>query len=454
MGTGQLAVLLVQGFEGHIYPVHPTEKQVLGLPAYPDIFQVPQTPDLAVMVLPTDIVPEKIDECGRAGIDAAVVVSGGFREVGGRGVRLERELIEAARRHEIALVGPNCIGVSNFRIGLNTTYYPYTQEPGGVTIISQSGTYSCHVYGLTRKLGMGLSHTVSVGNSAVVDLSDCLEYFADEPTTRAIALYIEGISDGAKFLRAARKAVRSIPVVGLYVGGTSAGARAGSSHTGALAGADDLYDGLFSQAGILRAYTIEELLDWSWALAELPPLRGDRICVLTNSGGPGASMADACNRAGFLVPLLSDDLQGKVREHMPHTATVVNPVDMTFHMNVADLYEKVPRLLLESGEFDGVVMYGIFGSLLFRYIQSKLEVEIDYHVDDLAPLVIGLLDRFKDFPEEFGKPVIVSSFWGIEDDALAFLADSGIPVFPSPERAVRAMAALRHRGRVLERLGA
>lgn len=449
MGTGQLATLLMTGFEGPVYPVHPSESSVLGLRAYRDVTELPGTPDLAVMVLPTDLVAGTLDDCGKAGVRAAIVVSGGFREVGEDAK--EKEVTAAARRHGIELIGPNCIGVSNFHIGLNTTYFPYEQAPGDVTVISQSGTYSCHIYGYTKKIGVRLSHTVSVGNSAVTDLSDCLEYFADEPHTRAIALYIEGISDGEKFMRIAREAARKKPVVALYVGGTGAGARAGMSHTGALAGDDALYDGMFHQTGVLRAYSIEQLLDWAWALSVQPPAPGGRICVLTNSGGPGASMADSCNREGLEVPLLSDGLQRELRGILPHTASVTNPVDMTYFMSVSDLYDKIPRLLLESGEIDGIVMYGVFGSLLYRTIQDALGGRIKYPTEEFMPVIMGLLEKYKDLPREYGKPIIVSSFWGRDDDALAFLADNGLPVYPAPERAVSAMAALYRRGHILNR---
>lgn len=450
MGTGQLASILTQGFEGPIYPVHPSESQVLGLRAYPGVREMPETPDLAVMVLPTDIVAGMLDECGSAGMKAAVVVSGGFREVGESGK--ESELGEVARKHEITLIGPNCIGVSNFNIGLNTTYFPYQQEPGGVTVISQSGTYSCHIYGYTKKIGIKLSHTVSVGNSVVTDISDCLSYFADEPTTGAIALYIEGIRDGKKFLKAAREAVARKPVVALYVGGTGAGARAGMSHTGALAGDDALYDGAFREAGIIRAYSIEELLDWTWALSMQPPAPGNRICVLTNAGGPGASMADSCNRAGLSVPLFSEELQGRLSGILPHTAAYVNPVDFTYFMDFTALYERVPRMLLESEEVDGIVMYGVFGSLLYRTVQERMGGRLQYPVDEVMPAIMELLRGLSRFPEKYGKPMIVSSFWGIEDDALRFLVENGIPVFPSPERAVNAMASLYRYGN--ERSGA
>jgi len=442
MGTGQLATLISQGFAGPIYPIHPTEKTVIGLEAYARIEDVREAPDLVVMVLPTGIVGGLLADCGKAGVRAAVVTSGGFREVGGEGFALERELTAVAREHDIAMIGPNCIGVSNFNCGLNTTYFPYEQEAGGITVISQSGTYSCHIYGHTKRMGQRLSHTVSVGNSAIVDLAECLEYFADEPTTEAIALYIEGIADGRRFIEAAKRASANKPIVSLYVGGTGAGARAGMSHTGALAGDDTIYDGMLRQCGIQRATSIEELLDWCWALSTQPKPPGKRLCILTNAGGPGASMADTANRIGLEVPILSEGLQAKLREHLPHTGASINPVDITFLLDYKALYDTIPRLLMESGEVDGIVMYGVFGTLLFRTLQAALKGRIDYGIEALVPMYMGLIEGFSKLSAEYGKPILVSSFWGRDDDALAYLTDVGVPVYPSPERAVKAFAAL------------
>ena len=417
MGTGQLATLIMQGFDGPVYPIHPTEKTVLGLKAYARIEDVPDVPDMVVMVLPTGIVPGLLANCGKAGVRAAVVTSGGFREVGGDGFALERELTAVAREYDIAMIGPNCIGVSNFNIGLNTTYYPYEQEEGGVTVISQSGTYSCHIYGHTRRMGIRLSHTAS-------------------------ALYIEGIADGARFVEAAKRACANKPVVSLYVGGTEAGARAGMSHTGAMAGDDAIYDGMLRQCGIQRATSIEEMLDWCWALSTQPRPPGNRLCVLSNAGGPGASMADTASREGLEVPVLSEGLQAKLREHLPYTGTGVNPIDITFLLDYKALYDTIPRLLMESGEVDGIVMYGVFGTLLFRSRQKALEGRIDYDVEALVPMYMALIEGFAKLSSEYGKPVLVSSFWGRDDDALAYLTDIGVPVYPSPERAVKAFAAL------------
>ncbi|MBN1290149.1 MAG: CoA-binding protein [Actinobacteria bacterium] len=442
MGTGQLSSLLLQGYEGRIYPIHPEEDTVLGLRAYRKVSELEELPDLAVIVLPTRIVNQILEECGGLGIKAAVVISGGFREVGEAGAKLEKELLEIAVKYGITLVGPNCIGVSNFHIGLNTTYFPYEQEAGSVAVISQSGTYSCHIYTYAEKSGIKLGQTVSIGNATVLGISDYLKYFADDPSIKSIAVYIEGISNGREFVEAAEYATAKKPVVALYVGGTGYGARAGGSHTGALAGQDELYEGVFHQSGIIRANTVEELFDWSWALATQPLPSSDRVCVLTNSGGAGASMADACGRAGLSLPRLSEETQEKIRELLPGTASTINPVDMTFHLNFADLLKTVPEILFESGEIDGIVMYGIFGTHIFEVFRDGLGDLFKFPVEDARPIIRGLVEGFTRFPDDTGIPVIVSTFMGPEDEEIAFLRSNDIPVSPSPERAVNAMAAL------------
>lgn len=442
MGTGQLSSLIAQGYRGAIYPIHPTEDTVLELKAYRNISELPEVPDLVVIVLPPEIVNRILGECGSFGVRAAVVISGGFREIGDEGARLEEEFVRIGARYGMSVVGPNCIGVSNMNIGLNTTYFPYNQEPGGVTIISQSGTYSCHVYTHTEQLGIRLSHTVSIGNAAITGISEYLRYFADEPTTKSIALYIEGLTDGREFLDAARYATAKKPVVALYVGGTGYGARAGCSHTGALAGEDEIYQGVFEQAGVIRAETVEELFDWSWTLATMPLPRSNRICVITNSGGPGASMADMCARTGLLMPELSAEIQNKIREILPGMATTINPIDMTFHLNFGDLLKIVPEILHESGEVDGIVMYGIFGTRIFSIFRDLIGDRFSFPVEEAEPVLKGYLESFIEFPGKSGIPVVVSSFMGPDDKAVSFVKNNDIPVLPSPERAVKAMAAL------------
>ena len=261
MGTVLLTSLIRGEYPGKVYPIHPREEIVLGLKAYRKAADLPQAADLAVLVIPTRAVPQVLGELGEKGIRKAIIISGGFREVGGGGRELEKEIIAVARQYGIRFLGPNCIGIINTRKKLNTTFFPYLHQPGGIGIASQSGTYVTQVISYLAKSQIGYSQAISVGNEADIDLVDCLEYLGEDPETRAIALYIEAIKRGREFLEVARKVTRKKPVVALYVGGSEAGARASLSHTGALSGPDGLYEGALRQSGIIRVSTVEELYD-------------------------------------------------------------------------------------------------------------------------------------------------------------------------------------------------
>lgn len=232
MGTNLLLSLQAGGFEGPVYPVHYKESQVLGLKAYPSVLDLPDVPDLAVIVLPTRIVNAEIEACGQKGIQRAIIVSGGFKELGGEGIALERELLEIARRYGIRVLGPNCLGVANLHRQINTTFIPYEGPAGFIGLASQSGSLVTQMFDYLGRMGLGFSTAFSVGNEADIDLIDAMEYLALCPHTKVVALYIEGIRRGREFVQAARSIIPHKPVVALYVGGSEAGKHAGFSHTG------------------------------------------------------------------------------------------------------------------------------------------------------------------------------------------------------------------------------
>jgi len=288
MGTTLLTALLSLSYEGTVYPIHPREETIQGLRAYRDVRDLPEVPDLALLILPTRVVSEVLEACGEKGIRRAIVVSGGFAELGTReGVALQATLEETARRHDIRFLGPNCIGVVNPHLRFNTTFFEYGCDPGFIGIASQSGSFVTQMFDYLGRFGLGFSTGISVGNEASIDIVDAMEYLAACPNTRVIALYIEGIRRGRAFVETARAIVPHKPIVAYYVGGSEAGRKAGRSHTGALAGPDRLYDGVFRQSGILRAGSIEELFDFCWALGSCPLPRGDGLIIQTHSGGPG-----------------------------------------------------------------------------------------------------------------------------------------------------------------------
>ena len=443
MGTIQLNNLLGEGFVGTVYPIHPTEKTVLGLKAYPNASALPEAPDMAFVVVPTRVAVEILDDLGRRGVKRAVIVTGGFKETGEEGRRREADLVSVAERHGMRFLGPNCIGVMHTRQALNTTMFPMCVMPGPVGLVSQSGSYVTQVQLYLRRRGIHISQAISVGNEASIDVVDCLEYLAEQDDTRAIILYLETLRRPRRFFEVARQVARLKPVVVLYVGGTGAGGRSGRSHTGALAGDDRLYDALFRQAGVLRVFTLEDLYTVGYALACQPLLRGKRIGIVSHSGGPVTSMADACERQGLEVPVFSKPLQEALKPFLPATASSANPVDLTFGIGQADMMTTIPRRILESGEVDGVLIHGIMGSsyrdVFFGHFKEALGISMDDIEREQEKAVIGL----SGIPKDTGKPVICSSFMDRDqDDCTRLLQDQGIPVLDTPEKAAEVMACL------------
>lgn len=442
MGTAQLINIVKGGYKGKIYPIHRKEKTVLGLTAYRNITSMDKPADLAVIVIPGKAIPGVLEECGKAGIRHAIIITAGYGEIGREGKRLQQELIDVAHKYDIRFLGPNCMGIVNGPIGLNTTWFPTKYRAGHVGIISQSGSYVTQTLTYFEKLGLGISQAISVGNQADIDMVDCLAYLGEDDQTRSIALYIEGIKKPAAFLKTARKITPQKPIVAMYVGGTEAGARACASHTGSMAGPNKLYDGLFHQAGILRARNITDLFDWSLALAQQPLPKGNNIAVLTNSGGPGSSMADEADNYGLKIPLFAPDTQEKIKAMTPFTAAYVNPVDVTMNYDLDLIYKKLPELILNLRQIDGMLFYGIFGTIHFQDKMTLAGNHSDTPLDLLEKTTEKACNEFIKLPEKFKKPILCACFSGREDNSVARIQDGGIPVYPTPGRAARAMAAL------------
>lgn len=447
MGTIQCMNLVSSGFPGEIYPVHPTEKTVLGLKAYPSVEELPAVPDLAVIVVPTRVALDLMEAFGRLGTKSVIVVTAGFRETGSPGRALERSLVETARHYGMRFIGPNCLGIVNTHLPLNVTVGPIQDFGGSLGLASQSGTYVAQVMGYLHANGIALSKAISVGNEADIDIVDCIEYLGDDADTKAIGLYIEGIRDARRFLDVASRVSRTKPIVAQYVGGTEAGARSGASHTGAMAGPAHLYEALFEQAGVIQVETIEEVYKIGSALANQPPLRGRRIAILTNSGGPGTSIANTCDRLGLEVPELSAGLQERISAMLPGHASAKNPIDLTFHMDMKVLTEDIPQLLFASGEIDGVIIHGIMDTGFLELIYPAVRRFMDIGREDLFKAMSIGLDRLVSLPREHGKPLLISSFFGREDNCVRTFHEHRVPVFDSPEKTARAMGAfLKHLG--------
>lgn len=328
LSHGILKNMTSYGFEGGIYPVNPQAKEILGQQSYPDIADVPDPVDLAVVVLPAAMTPSILQSCGERGIQAVIIISGGFREVGESGVKLEEECRQIAAQHGMRLIGPNCVGTLDLHSGLNTTFIEGVPAVGSIGFLSQSGAVCGGVVDYIADKHIGFSHFASLGNELDVDETDMIAFFGQHPEVKVIAAYVEGIQDGAKFIRVAREVSRHKPIVMLKAGRSGAGARAVSSHTGSLAGSYSAYQAAFKQAGVIEVDDLAALFDAAWALSCQPLPRGRRVAIFTNAGGPAALASDALEANGFTLGEISEARQTLLAEQLNSSAQVSNPVDM------------------------------------------------------------------------------------------------------------------------------
>ncbi len=417
--------ILQAGYQGVVYPVNPSWKSVSGVRCYPSVDALPETPELAVVAVPAAVVSQVIAELGERGTRGAVVVSAGFREIGGAGIAREEELIATARKYGMSLVGPNCFGVINTapEVSLNATFSVELPPKGNIAFVSQSGALCEGIlrYGISERIGF--SRFVSVGNRAGVQETDILRSLATDPYTQVILLYIESLANERRFLDAAREVARVKPILVIKGGRSPEGERAARSHTGSIARSaqDRLYDALFEQAGVLRADTIGELFREAKVFSTGDRMEGLRMAILTNSGGPGIVAADATARAGLTLAPLSERVQSRVRAFLSPSAAITNPVDTTADVSIRS-FGATLKELLEDTEIDGC--------LVIATPVGELQGPA------LAQAILTARGRLK-------KPVVACVF-GLVDltQEVRTLEDHGVPSFTFPEEAVVALASL------------
>jgi acetyl-CoA synthetase (ADP-forming) len=435
-------------FPGPLYIIHPREEHVQGVNAFPSIRDCPDVPELAIIVLPAQMVGETLAACGQKGVKHAIVISGGFKEIGDSGKELEREMMTIAREYGIRLLGPNCIGVTNPHYQLNTTTFPYVAPSGYMGMVSQSGSFIVQMFTYLSRMGIGFSTAFSVGNEADLDCVDCLEYLALCPHTKVIALYLEGIRRGREFLDAARAITPHKPVVALYVGGSEGGGNAGRSHTGALAGPDYLYEGAFRQSGIIRARSVTELFDFCYVLGNTPLPKGRRVVIQTDSGGPGAAAADACSRAGLALTSLSPETVEKLTEYVPYTASIRNPVDITFYKNPEYYTEGIPRTLLTDENTDMLLVYLLMPWEIISLFMENMGMNREQAARESLTMLNQQSASLARLAQELGKPVIRD----VSEEVIQELMHQGVTVFHGSERAARALDALSRYASIRKRM--
>ncbi len=424
MGHKIVANLVGFGFEGALYPVNPNAAAIHSIPSFPFIAAVPDPVDLAVIVVPKDRVVEVADECGVAGVRGLVVISAGFREVGGAGVERERRLLETVRRHGMRLIGPNCMGVVNGdpAVSMNATFAPSMPPFGPAAFVSQSGALGVSVLDYAKEYGIGIAQFVSVGNTADVSGNDLLEQWEADPAVGVILMYTEGFGDARRFLAVASRVTRKKPIIVLKSARSRAGARAAASHTGALAASDAVVDALLAQAGVLRAGSIEELFDMAMAFGGPPLPRSRRTAVVTNSGGPGILAADALAAHGLELPELQPETVAALQPLFPEEASIRNPLDMIASATAADYRTALSAVLADPGVDAGVAIFLPLGVRQEEVAEAIVSVAAQHPAKPVLAVLMG----------REGLP-----------EGRAELHRAGIPAYIFPESAARGLAALR-----------
>jgi acyl-CoA synthetase (NDP forming) len=417
-------------FRGEVYPINPKDEVVHGLKAYKSVMEVPGPIDLAVIVVNASQVVDVFRECAEKKVGGAVIITAGFAEVGDEGARLQEELTRLSRESGIRFVGPNCNGLWTSAVRLNLNFWNLV-KPGPIAFISQSGTMGDYMFEVSEVKGYGFSKIVSSGNQASLDVCDYLEYLADDEDTGAVALYMEGVKDGRRFLEAARKATARKPVLAYKVGRTQAGSRAAATHTASLTGSSRLFDAACRQAGVLVCEDMLEMFDFADTLAHQPLPPGNRVGIASGGGGFCVVTAEACAKAGLEVPVLDEEAQREVLEHVREfSPSPLNPLDLIARKSHLD-YGAAIEILAKQDYIDGLIIMPPYGG--FRRASS---------LESMKGLV-ECCTTLADIPRKYQKPVLAFASREYRRTATYEILERGkIPFYESPETCARAMKAL------------
>ncbi len=437
--------ILRGGYQGTLYPVNPKASAVASVRAYPTIDDIPEAPDLAMIILPPKLALQAVDDAIAKGVKGLVIVSAGFKEIGGEGLEIENQILATCRDAGVRLVGPNCLGVINplANVSLNASFSARMPKAGNVSFMSQSGALCTAVLDFAADRKFGFSKFISIGNKADVDEVDLLRYFHDDPDTEVILIYVEELQRGQEFIKTAKEITggdRPKPILVIKSGRTSAGAQAAASHTGSLAGSEAVYDAIFSQSGIIRVESIDELFDFATAFAyknesALGKMRrkvplGNRVAIVTNAGGPGIVATDMTVVSGLRLARFSDDTIEALKSHLPVTANVQNPVDVIGDA-AQDRYENALASVIRDE--------GVDGALVILTPQSMTNA-------------MGTAEAIVQIARRSHKPILCC-FMGIIDVSAGvnYLQENGVPVYRFPENAAKAFGAVYRYSKWLNR---
>lgn len=406
-------------FQGEVYPINPKADEILGLKAYPSVTAVPGEIGLAVIVIPAKFVNATLEECGQKGIDSVVIITAGFKEVGGEGKAMELQLLETAKKYGIRIIGPNCLGIICTGIGLNASFAPVTPKNGHLGLFSQSGALACAILDWSTKAGIGFNKFFTFGNQSDVATNELLQAWKDDPEIRCIVAYMEALSDGVKFMKIAEDVARVKPIVLVKSGTTAAGAKAAASHTGSLAGSDAAYDAAFHQSGVIRARTVEEFFDYAIAFANQPMPKGKRIGIVTNAGGPGILCSDAIEKLGLQLAQIDPKTEAILRTRISPSGNFHNPIDVLGDAK-ADMYAFASETLLQDPNVDGIIV--------ITTPQSSTEIP------ETAQAIANI---------KTDKPILTCFMGGtFMQPAIDILMKNEVPNYEFPERAATAFKGM------------
>jgi acyl-CoA synthetase (NDP forming) len=444
------------GFQGRLYPINPTKQEILGRKVYKSVGEIPEIPDVAVIVIPPPGVPAVLMECADKGIKAVVVITAGFAEVDRQGENLQAEMVEIAHRAGIRFIGPNTDGIVNPHHKLYAEMPPIFPYAGPISIVSQSGNIVGTMMRLAIESGFGCAKCISSGNEADLHAEDYIRYLADDPQTKVILSYVEGFKDGSRFFEAAKEVTRKKPIVMLKTGETPAGAIAARSHTASLAGMDTVVDAMCQQSGIIRVRHLDELVDAGTAFLCHPLPRSRRVGIVTAGGGWGVLAADACAKLGLDVVKFPPETIDELNSFMPSWWSHGNPVDL-----VAGLFgEGVIRcieVVLRSPVVDGVIFLGIMPALPMEQFSRSAKLEDrDRMRDAILSGIISIFDKLKELTDKYNKPIVVGSepiAFGADlaNKIIRSLADRNCVSYDMPHKAAAAFAYLAKYGEYLNR---
>ncbi|MEM1525655.1 MAG: acetate--CoA ligase family protein [Ignisphaera sp.] len=419
VGHSILKNIIDSGYSGRIYPINPKADSVLGLKAYKSLLEVPDPIDLAVVVVPAPSVPSVIEECGMKGVKFAVVISAGFKEVGGEGIEREKRLVETASKYGVRVVGPNCLGIIDMHTPMNASFGPLIDRKGSIAFVSQSGALLVAILDWSVKTGLGFSKIVSLGNKADLNEAEFLEYLGEDPETKVILLYLESIVNGRRFIEVASAVSRKKPIILLKGGITEAGAKAALSHTGAMAGGVTALKAALKKAGVILVPSLSELFDMAIAFSTQPMPLGSRVGIVTNAGGGGVVTSDTIIMKGLRLAALSLHTIEVLRSSLPPAAAIYNPVDVLGDAK-ADRYKIAIDALLKDPNVDSVVV--------ILTPQAVTEPE------KTAEAIIELSRKYP------YKPMLAAFIGGERvEKAVKMLINNNIPVYDMPEKAVVAL---------------